>query len=368
MSDTSTSRKFKCPDPGCSKSYPQVQGLSRHKREAHPHLIQTKFKSRQKVRGPESSASKSRPSSSSASSSSASDPNTTDDEKCARSRVVCGEDAECMVTFPKQSDLLEHLKEVHDRDDIVKESKSFASKADFIAWRNDVELSNVLRFVKNRGTAERKSGWAVEYFYCSRSHESDRQGDGRRAPKATIKTGYRCSSFLTVRTNRDGRYEAEYCLQHSGHEPDAARLTLNKQTRGLIAEYIREGRESRWIVDKLAELYTDDNNRDYFITSQDIDNVRQKNCLYPGQRHKNDMESVRLLVEEDAEQARETGWKNFFEYRESVDTAGIFRLSIMMRLIWLSSLCFMRTVKFRSYVRTGQNWPVPLSIGVNESG
>uniref|UniRef100_A0A914VF41 C2H2-type domain-containing protein n=1 Tax=Plectus sambesii TaxID=2011161 RepID=A0A914VF41_9BILA len=303
---------FVCPHPSCSKDFANASGLSRHKREVHPELVRNYTSSTASVTSDESSQLRnvrSRP----------------PQEK--RSRTIC---AECNAELHQQKDLLQHLKEVHQRSDIEIQIGHFNSTQGFDKWLSDVERKNTVRFVTDTGAAKTKQDWSRKYYYCSRSHSSDRQGTGRRAERVSIKSSYRCSSFVSAKFFEDGHVETKFCLQHSGHDIEPAKLPLDVEARELIASYIRDNQTNQWINDKLNKLYEDANDRNFFINRKDIANVRQKYQLHPGRLHEDDMQSVEEWIRRDRAAPDSNEWENFFAYRRASDPSGKdFRLGLM---------------------------------------
>uniref|UniRef100_A0A914VDY0 C2H2-type domain-containing protein n=1 Tax=Plectus sambesii TaxID=2011161 RepID=A0A914VDY0_9BILA len=296
---------FVCPHPSCSKDFANASGLSRHKREVHPELVRNYTSSTASVTSDESSQLRnvrSRP----------------PQEK--RSRTIC---AECNAELHQQKDLLQHLKEVHQRSDIEIQIGHFNSTQGFDKWLSDVERKNTVRFVTDTGAAKTKQDWSRKYYYCSRSHSSDRQGTGRRAERVSIKSSYRCSSFVSAKFFEDGHVETKFCLQHSGHDIEPAKLPLDVEARELIASYIRDNQTNQWINDKLNKLYEDANDRNFFINRKDIANVRQKYQLHPGRLHEDDMQSVEEWIRRDRAAPDSNEWENFFAYRRASDPSGI---------------------------------------------
>ncbi len=295
----------KCPVDSCSKTFSHSQNLSRHKKAEHTNLVRKytigKVDNDKEV-----------------------DADLTD-RAC---HVICGE---CNAEMKQQCGLLQHLKKEHGRSDIKVETQSFESQEKFTKWRNEIEHNNTVRFFAARPPAPRDGGgWSTQYLYCTRSGACDRQGTGARAERISVKSGYRCSSYVTAKTFQDGHVEAEYCLQHSGHVLDAAKLTLEETSRELIASYIKDNQTTQWIIDKLNKLYANSNDRNFFVNRKDVANVRHKYQLHRGRLHENDMQSVAEWIRRDKKSTPESGeWENLFAYRPAVDSSGNLKAVVL---------------------------------------
>uniref|UniRef100_A0A914WK36 C2H2-type domain-containing protein n=1 Tax=Plectus sambesii TaxID=2011161 RepID=A0A914WK36_9BILA len=285
--------EFVCPPPSCAKKFAYPSNLSRHKRQAHPETVRSYTSDRAIVTADAVSQ--------------ASDTSFRT-EKENRSRIVCGQ---CQAELPQQKYLLQNLKEVHHRSDIKVETETFDSPEEFGKWCGDVERKNTVRFVSDMQASKTKLDWKTKYFYCSRSHLPNRQGNEKRAQRVSIKSGHRCSSFITAKYFEDGHIEAKFCLQHSGHEIEAAKYL--------------------WMInDKLNKLYEDANDRNFFINRKGIANVRQKYQLHPGRLHEDDMQSVEEWIRRDKAALDSNEWENLLAYRRATDPTGKnFRLLLM---------------------------------------
>uniref|UniRef100_A0A914W8R0 Zinc finger PHD-type domain-containing protein n=1 Tax=Plectus sambesii TaxID=2011161 RepID=A0A914W8R0_9BILA len=190
--------------------------------------------------------------------------------------------------------LAAHIKEEH-RNDISLKEKSFGSFLDFEEWKIGVRNDACIDFVARRQ-------WRKTENYRS-----------------------------NVKHFNDDSVEVQYCLEHSGHEINRARLRLVPSEKALIAYYLREGNSTDWIVKKLRELHPLPSDRLFYISAQNVENIKMEWEVETSRLHAKDMASIAERVRRDADEDAEN-WSPFFSYSpaENQDGKG-FRLGIMTR-------------------------------------
>lgn len=147
-------------------------------------------------------------------------------------------------------DLCSHLTTSHEIVANV-ERFTFNNRDEFETWRREKENEGCFLFVSygSHSSDELKT----EYLYCHRTGFFDSKSKGIRKPKATKtnRVNFYCSTFATVKTMTDRRIVVSACLTHYGHDNLLKRLPIPLILRQKIAQYIRDGRNTNWILSKL---------------------------------------------------------------------------------------------------------------------
>uniref|UniRef100_A0A914VX44 Uncharacterized protein n=1 Tax=Plectus sambesii TaxID=2011161 RepID=A0A914VX44_9BILA len=101
--------------------------------------------------------------------------------------------------------------------------------------------------------------------------------------------------------------------------------------KALIAYYLREGNSTDWIVKKLHELHPLPSNHLFFISPQNVENIKMEWEVETSRLHTNNMARIAERVQHDA--SEDAGnWPPFFSYSlvENEEGKG-FHLGIMTR-------------------------------------
>uniref|UniRef100_A0A914WRN4 Uncharacterized protein n=1 Tax=Plectus sambesii TaxID=2011161 RepID=A0A914WRN4_9BILA len=173
-----------------------------------------------------------------------------------RNTIVCPVDSAC----PKMASVFTfraHLAKEHDFH-AVAQRFAFASREDFLRWKEEIEKETVAFFV--RFQAARKSGheqWHCNRSRTSRSHHSveeqlrreqlgksegsRKRKDGQdRVMRQSSKMGAQCPAMISVRYTAKF-VEVEAYLDHLGHEHDIRFLPVSETARERIRALLQEG-------------------------------------------------------------------------------------------------------------------------------
>uniref|UniRef100_A0A914XIQ2 MULE transposase domain-containing protein n=1 Tax=Plectus sambesii TaxID=2011161 RepID=A0A914XIQ2_9BILA len=228
--------------------------------------------------------------------------------------------------FTTREQLRAHVVEQHEANAMQVEEQIFDSALEFEKWLEEARKAHCVDFVTRSG-----GGIRTRYMACSRSGLSKAKWtvDADRVARFPVRTGEECTAFLRTKEREDGKIEARYCLQHFGHEKEPARLRLSKSEKEHIVNLVQEDHNVDWVLNKIQELHSDkESERLYFASRKDVRAVVEQYGLTKGRRDANDMQSVKLWVDEDA--ASTSPWKNFFSYQPAVNSDGDgFYLGIM---------------------------------------
>ena len=89
----------------------------------------------------------------------------------------------------------------------------------------------------------------------------------------------------------------EYCFYHYNHKEELAHLRISEDLRKNIASKLQEGVSEKKILDGICNNVHGDS-REHLVTLQDIQNICQQFNIEGIQRHSNDLQRVKIWVEE----------------------------------------------------------------------
>jgi hypothetical protein len=137
------------------------------------------------------------------------------------------------------------------------EKRTFSSKSEFIAWKEDIQTASKSLFVRLR--AHKGS----EQWHCNRSgskRESSKRKPGapreksKKKPvprgKGSEKTGAQCPAMISAKYTDDGQVEIMAYMSHVGHEHNICFLPLSTAAREKAMMKLKEGVDP----DKIAEI------------------------------------------------------------------------------------------------------------------
>ena len=171
---------------------------------------------------------------------------------CLQNTLLCpAPDGKECAKSPSIEALRLHLEKNHG---IVcrAEKRTFGSKSEFIAWKEDIQMASKSLFVRLR--AHKGS----EQWHCNRSgskRESSKSKPGdRKKPvprgKGSEKTGAQCPAMISVKYTDDGQVEMTAYISHVGHEHNICFLPLSTAAREKAKMKLKEGVDP----DKIAEI------------------------------------------------------------------------------------------------------------------
>ena len=90
----------------------------------------------------------------------------------------------------------------------------------------------------------------------------------------------------------------KYCFYYYNHKEELARLRISEDLRKNIASKLQEGASEKKILDGIHNNVHRDISREHLVTLQDIQNICRQYNIGGIQRHSNDLQSVKIWVEE----------------------------------------------------------------------
>ena len=90
----------------------------------------------------------------------------------------------------------------------------------------------------------------------------------------------------------------KYCFYYYNHKEELARLRISEDLRKNIASKLQEGASEKKILDGIHNNVHRDISREHLVTLQDIQNICRQYNIGGIQRHSNDLQSVKIRVEE----------------------------------------------------------------------
>lgn len=208
----------------------------------------------------------------------------------------------CEFTFRRMEELIFHCQSVH-HEDIKILCSTFKTEDDFKHWKEEVEKSKSVRFIRTSGARNTK-GCIVSYYHCNRSGIPCIKSDRKRAVKnqGSCKIGTMCTSFINVKKNVvSGVVNVEYCLDHRSHDIQLAHLKISDGMRNTIATKLSEGVETNKILDDVRDNIANVP-RDFLVTRRDINNIKNQFNIPCTRQHAVDSKS---LGQQDTPEARD---------------------------------------------------------------
>ena len=200
--------------------------------------------------------------------------------------------------FATVMDLIDHMVRQHAADMDVN-SIGFKNYASFLSWKEEQEFYSNSQFTQKCSPVlcGRNKIW---YFYCNRAGTFTPRGQQLRQEKSqgTRKIGKQCTAHIKAKVNEDnGHVEVMYCATHN-HVVRLAHVQIPNQTRMIIASKLKQGISMERILDDIRESVSNGLCRQHLVTRQDLHNIKAQYNIDGIVRHKNDLTSVRVWVQE----------------------------------------------------------------------
>ncbi|XP_055927991.1 uncharacterized protein LOC129959193 [Argiope bruennichi] len=207
----------------------------------------------------------------------------------------------CDVKMRTIVDIQKHLTENHNGINLKFETKTFHTDNEFKEWKSSFEKDTVSSFIL-KGSFKEMDG-TVSYYECHRSGASILKNDSKRFKHSkcsgSIKIEKTCPATMKV-TNQTV-HEAtqiivEYQATHVGHEHEVGKLRLTNEERTGLAEMLRNGIPSSFVLDKVQQQYSP-TKRFGLTNRKDIHNIRRDFRIEKTIAHKEDAISVDIIVQ-----------------------------------------------------------------------
>ena len=203
--------------------------------------------------------------------------------------------------FKTLKDLITHLQGCHNKS-IENTEKTFDNFSAFSTWKEGEEKrTNSSYLLQCAPQTNVTSDVKRYYYYCHRSGIYNKKGSGIRDIKAqgTCKLGFSCTAYIKAVENLTTKLvNTEYCFYHYNHKEELAHLRISEDLRKNIASKLQEGVSEKKILDGIRNNVHGDISREHLVTLQDIQNICQQYNIEGIQRHSNDLQSVKIWVEE----------------------------------------------------------------------
>lgn len=177
----------------------------------------------------------------------------------------------------------------------------FKLHADFMSWKENYENESCSSFAK--ATGDKGADKHITYYYCNRSGYYKKKSQGKHHTKlqGTSKLNAYCTAAIVVtQVTKDDKeiIQAQICKTHYGHQLSLGHLRLQKSQRQAIASQLAQGITPQHVLDKIRDSVHNKFERIHLITKKDIRNVERSFGWCGSERHRDDVTSVSLWVEE----------------------------------------------------------------------
>ncbi|XP_026469761.1 uncharacterized protein LOC113373696 [Ctenocephalides felis] len=144
----------------------------------------------------------------------------------------------CSSVFSRYTGLYDHIEFYH-KTTIDYEQFVFQNIKDFELWKTDIERKEFSHYVKCNSGYKSKTDDKTIYFDCHRSYTNDQKPTVRLFTKTSNKTGYACPSRIGCTINHNGTVHVEFWKTHVGHSQDIKFISLDKNLKEHIKEFIK---------------------------------------------------------------------------------------------------------------------------------
>ncbi|KAK2578290.1 hypothetical protein KPH14_007655 [Odynerus spinipes] len=215
----------------------------------------------------------------------------------------------CEKLFSTQSNLNRHIREVHleENSDLTSshsyETHNFKclegcqiSFRQFEDWLSKIELENSIQYCRSTGVKRNLENIELFYYQCNRSGKQkiipDRKKQRSKKVQGNAKLDFACTSQIILTKLESGELIAEYFKNHYGHDFDLKHIHLCENLHRTVA--------SKHILTTVRQQTGDSLESDDLLIMKDLSNIETSFhiSLKDGQRHKDDLTSVDLYLQE----------------------------------------------------------------------